>query len=493
MSEPSASKVPEGSIFKRCGCRDPKTRKPLNNDCPKLRRHSGAWSSEHGLWYLQLELPPTTAGKRRQLRCSGINTNREATDILDHARELLKLAGHDRDRRDEVAELMLDATRAGQPLPAVADVAKRMGTGQPLAEVPTLAAYLTDWLAGLTIDPNTINGYESHVRVHIVPHLGRLRIDKIRPRHVRAMLTGIKTGNAELLAKMASPDAEVRKSVAGRRPTGPNTLQRIRATLRKALNDALAEELFVGSNPATLVKTPGHRALPIVWEAERVAHWKATGKVPGPVMVWTDDMLDEFLDFAAQHDPDLYPMFRFIAYRGPRRGEACGLLDAEVRLAKNEATINNQISTIGHRTRQKPPKSRSGNRDLVFDTDTATVLTTYRARRAKQRLAAGTDWPHTGLFFVRPDGKPWHPNTITTRFKRLVRRSGLPPIRLHDLRHGAATMALNAGVDVKVVQEQLGHSTSTLTRDTYQSVSKQLHQEAADAVANRAKQRRKSA
>ena len=62
MSEPSASKVPEGSIFKRCGCRDPETRKPLNNDCPKLRRPSGAWSSDHGLWYLQLELPPTSAG-----------------------------------------------------------------------------------------------------------------------------------------------------------------------------------------------------------------------------------------------------------------------------------------------------------------------------------------------------------------------------------------------------------------------------------------------
>ena len=121
------------------------------------------------------------------------------------------------------------------------------------------------------------------------------------------------------------------------------------------------------------------------------------------------------------------------------------------------------------------------------------MLTAYRARRAKQRLAAGADWPDTGLFFVRPDGKAWHPNTVTARFRRLVRQSGLPPIRLHDLRHGAATMALNAGVDVKVVQEQLGHSTSTLTRDTYQSVSKQLHQEAADAVANRAKRRRKAA
>ncbi|WP_231929286.1 tyrosine-type recombinase/integrase [Micromonospora inositola] len=92
------------------------------------------------------------------------------------------------------------------------------------------------------------------------------------------------------------------------------------------------------------------------------------------------------------------------------------------------------------------------------------MLTAYKARRAAWRLAAGTDWPDTRLFFVRPDGEPWHPNAVTQRFRRLVKRAGLPPIRLHDLRHGAATLAPDAGVDIKVVSDQLGHSTTTLTR-----------------------------
>lgn len=61
----------------------------------------------------------------------------------------------------------------------------------------------------------------------------------------------------------------------------------------------------------------------------------------------------------------------------------------------------------------------------------------------------------------------------------------MPPVRLHDLPHSAATIALGAGIDIKVVSEQLGHSTTTLTRDTYQSVTKQMHQDAADAVAAR--------
>ncbi|WP_232072779.1 tyrosine-type recombinase/integrase [Phytohabitans flavus] len=136
------------------------------------------------------------------------------------------------------------------------------------------------------------------------------------------------------------------------------------------------------------------------------------------------------------------------------------------------------------------PKSDAGNRDLVLDDDTVKVLTAYKARRAAWKLAAGADWPDTGLFFVRPDGRAWHPNLVTQRFRRLLRKAGLPPIRPHDLRHGAATMALDAGIDIKVVSEQLGHSTTTLTLDTYTSVVKRLHHEAANAVANKIKQRR---
>jgi integrase len=142
----------------------------------------------------------------------------------------------------------------------------------------------------------------------------------------------------------------------------------------------------------------------------------------------------------------------------------------------------------------KPPKSRAGNRELILDDVTAEILRSYHARKAAQKLAAGAAWPDTGLFFVRPDGHPWHPNGVSQRFRRLVTRAALPPIRLHDLRHGAATMALDAGVDIKVVQEQLGHSTSVLTRDTYTSVVKQLHRNAANAVADKiASKRRKSA
>ncbi|MFD0975045.1 tyrosine-type recombinase/integrase [Plantactinospora endophytica] len=402
--------------------------------------------------------------------------------------------GRDRGRGVEVGNMLQYAARTRGPLPNVDDVRRRLRAGGPHTQVPTVADYLTTWLSGLQVDENTIRGYESIVRTHLIPHLGSLPLDTLRPRHLKAMFAAIAERDAEIRAARASSDPNVRASVRRTRPCGPSTRQRIRAALRKAINDALAEEIIVGvTNPAALVRTPGDRPLPIVWEPERVERWKATGEVPGPVMVWTEEHLIRFLDHAAGRDPDLHPLFHFMAYRGTRRGEACGLRDSEVRLDRREVTINNQIATHGHTVRQKAPKSRAGNRDVTFDADTAAVLTAYRARRAAQRLAAGSVWPDTGLFFVRPNGHPWHPNLVTQRFLKLVRRAGLPPIRLHDLRHGAATIALTAGIDIKVVSEQLGHTTTTLTRDTYQSVTKELHHKAADAVAERIRSRRAQA
>src|SRR2546430_9676531 len=488
--------MPDGHIYKRCGCRDPKTGKALGNACPKLRRPGGAWSPAHGLCHCQLELPHRPKERRRQVRCGRYPKQTDGANQLDHARALLDLATRDRVRALEIADLMLAANRAGQPLPDEDTIRQRLRADVPLFAAPTVEAYLTEWVATIDVDENTRRGYESHVRVHHIPHLGHLTIDKVRPRDVRTMFPAIQARNAKITAARNSDDPEVRASVQRMRPTGKATQQRIRASLRKAFNDAIAEGLITGPNPAAaaLVRVKGGRALPIVWEPERIQRWGTSGQVPGPVMVGPDHLIGEFLDYAAVHAPDLHPMFHFIAYRGPRRGEACGLLEAEVRLDKKETSIVNQITVHGTTPVQKPPKSQAGNRDLILDDDTTDVLRAYHVRKARQRLAAGPAWADTGLFFVRPDGRAWHPNSVSQRFRRLVRRARLPPIRLHDLRHRAATLALAAGVAIQGLQEQLGHSSSTLTRDTYQSVLRQLHHDAADAVAKKLSRRpRKSA
>ncbi|HEY3483519.1 MAG TPA: tyrosine-type recombinase/integrase, partial [Streptomyces sp.] len=100
-----------------------------------------------------------------------------------------------------------------------------------------------------------------------------------------------------------------------------------------------------------------------------------------------------------------------------------------------------------------------------------------------ERVAAGRDWRDTGYVFTTPGGQPLHPDYLTRRFRRLVEQSGLPPVRLHDLRHGAASLAHSAGADLKTIQEQLGHSSIVLTADTYTSVLSDKHHKTAEATA----------
>jgi len=97
---------------------------------------------------------------------------------------------------------------------------------------------------------------------------------------------------------------------------------------------------------------------------------------------------------------------------------------------------------------------------------------TTRLPRAppRWRLVNGPAWPDTGPFFVQPDGTAYHPETVSRRFEQLVADARLPPIRLHDLRHCAATYLKAAGADMNDIQETLGHSSIAITGDTYTSV-----------------------
>jgi integrase len=475
----------EGSIFKRCACRGANGKK-LGNDCPHLRRTGGSWSPTHGRWGFQLELPPTAAGDRRQLRRITFDSRDEAAKDLDKANELLAVAGDDTALAIEIADL-LKAVKSGAPLPDRDTVAKRVRAGLPATVAMTLAEYLPQWLdARRTIEPGTVRAYESHIRVHLIPHLGGIPLEKLRVEHIEAMFTAIADRNTAIEIARQSDDPEVRAAVRGVKTTGPATMQRIRATLRKALNDAIrkSNNRLIDFNPAAHVELPsGTRPKARVWTDKAVQHWRATGERPSAVMVWTPQQAGEFLDYAEDHDIVLYPLYVLILHRGLRRGEAVGLPDTAVDLDNALVTISQQMATLGYTPMVKNVKTESGNRVVSLDSFTLAALHAYHACRARWQLVSGATWPDTGFFFVQPGGQPWHPETVTWRFERLVRDAGLPPIRLHDLRHCAATFLKAAGADLKDVQELLGHSSITITGDTYTSVIAELEVERAKAEA----------
>ena len=117
---------------------------------------------------------------------------------------------------------------------------------------------------------------------------------------------------------------------------------------------------------------------------------------------------------------------------------------SNVAVSSATTSVRWQITQIGWATAQGAPKSDAGERPVALDTQTIAVLTAHRQRHDIEREQAGAAWTQTGFEFTNPDGSPLHPAAVTYTFEMLAYLAGLPPIRLHDLRHGAATLALVA-------------------------------------------------
>jgi integrase len=167
-----------------------------------------------------------------------------------------------------------------------------------------------------------------------------------------------------------------------------------------------------------------------------------------------------------------------------RRGEGCGLRLIDTHLASRTIEVLNQLVQYGWETGEDTPKTDESAATVALDEGTALALVERLVVREAERAAARDQWVESGLVFTEPDGTPLHPADVTELFQFLVRQAGLPPIRLHDLRHGTATLALAAGVEMKVVQHMLRHASETTTSKFYTSVLPEVAREAAEKTAS---------
>jgi integrase len=490
-----------GSVTRRCSCRDPKTGKSFGKACPKLANR------RHGTYSIRHELANRQDGTRREFRRSGFATSGEAAEELARVRALLAIPKRDDQASRLVISDMLEACAANkEPLPDYDEIRRRLAAGQPLNPRITVAEWLDLWLAGKKrLRVGGYNRYESDIRVHLKPHLGEIRLDRLNVQHLDRMFEAINEKNIEIQEQNAQRRAAVdelkaipwkgeanrarRKTLKiaidqmppFRRVTSVNTQRNIRATLRAALNTAIAQRLISNYNAAEHVELlPGTTAKALVWTDERVDYWTATGKKPSPVMVWTPQQTGRFLDHIAGHR--LEAMWRLIAFRGLRRGEGCGSRWIDYSRTARTLTVATQLVQDGWAVLEGPPKTSSGVRTIPLDDETVELLEAHRFRQEEEKRKWGAGWKDTGRIFTEEDGSWLHPGKITDLFERLVAEAGLPPIRLHDLRHGAATLMLAANVDIKIVAETLGHSCTHITRDIYQSVLDDLARAAAEAV-----------
>ncbi|GAA3371291.1 tyrosine-type recombinase/integrase [Streptomyces sannanensis] len=480
----------EPSYYKRCACKteavgedgqpilgpdgQPKL-KELGSDCPKLKQ------SGHGSWYFYLELEPGENGKRRRVRRGGHATK---DDAKIKAREVY-------DEANAGADVLSDET---------------------------MQQFLESWLRRKKkLARTTVHSYEEHINNYLIPHLGHIKRRDLRPRHIEAMYDALEEANGKRLTHLArieelkadaaakkaawvraetqeerrparaawiAANAALREGSKGlRKPTGPATIQRINATLSSALGSAVKKG-EMSRNWAAMVELPSaKRPRALVWTAPRIEEWKRTGARPSPVMVWTPKLTGSFLDQVA--DDRLYALWHLLVFRGLRRGEACALPWSEVDLEGGWIHINQQIVEVAYKTFGEEPKADSV-RTIPIDRDTVAALRVWKKTQAKERKEWSGDnaWTESGRVFTQEDGTGYHPDWMSRRFKRLVEVLGLPPVRLHDLRHGSATLSLLAGTDIKVVQERLGHSSRQITSDTYTSVLPELMHAEAEALSS---------
>jgi integrase len=494
--------VKNGNLIRRCRCTDPKTKKEYGASCPKLKS-----SRRHGTWSAVQELEPNQNGDRRRFRRGGFETSTKAQEELDKVRALMAIPEEDDAwGKIQISDLLENCVRDKDPVPDYDETRRRFKTGQSLNSKVTVAEWLDTWLAGRKrLRRGGATRYECDIRVHLKPHLGHLRLDKLRVHHIDSMFDAINERNIEVQEQnaqrrvvrddlKATPNkgaenrarrhwlrAQLDAMPPFRRITGLNTQPHIRDTLRAALNVAIAQQVMPAFNPAAHVELlPGTKPKALVWSDERIARWKETGEKPSPVMVWTPEQTATFLDFVEQDR--LYVLWRLIAFRGTRRGEGCGVRWEDHSAKARSLAIATQLVQDGWEVHEGAPKTDSGIRLIALDEETNQDLLSHKARQQREREAWGEGWQDTGRIFTQEDGSLLHPGKVSDLFERLVEAAGLPPIRLHDLRHVAATLMLAAGVDIKVVSETLGHSDTRITRDIYQSVLDDLARDAAEKV-----------
>lgn len=167
---------------------------------------------------------------------------------------------------------------------------------------------------------------------------------------------------------------------------------------------------------------------------------------------------------------------------GMRRGEVLGLRWCDIDFDKSQLAVRNAIVSVAYEILESSPKNHQA-RVIDLDPATTALLVRHRARQAREGEELGADYDDRDLVICAEDGKPIHPQSFSQAFDRAVSRAGVRRIRLHDLRHTHATIAVKAGVPVKVISERLGHESPAFTLKQYAHVLPGMQAEAAELIA----------
>ncbi|WP_206093763.1 site-specific integrase [Paludifilum halophilum] len=312
----------------------------------------------------------------------------------------------------------------------------------------TLADYLNRWLndyARINCSPRTLEGYEYIIEKHLIPDLGNITLDKLKPMDLQnyygnKLINGRKDGSGGL---------------------SPRSVLHHHRVLHEALEYAVRWQV-IAINPAKAATPPKPQK--------------------AQVNVLNKEEIHQLLT-ASKGTPYYEPIF-FAVNTGMRRGEIFGLRWKDINFENNIISVRQTLQRLkSEGLKFRDTTKTDGSRRTIFVSESVIdMLKKLKTKQAKNKIKAGPYYKNYDLVFAKNDGSPIDVDYFSKAFGLLIKRINLPHIRFHDLRHTHATLLLQQGEHPKVVSERLGHSTIAITMDTYSHVMPNMQKEAAQKL-----------
>lgn len=362
-----------------------------------------------GSWRLVFDLERDRTGKRRQ--------------------KVITYRGTKKDADAELSRLLADIENGGFVDPGNI----------------TVAEYLERWLGHVKIKTSakTRERYGEIVRLALVPHLGTIKLAKLRPMDIQGFYAhALKFGHKQREGGLSA-----------------RTVLHYHRILSQALKQAVKWQLLT-RNPADAVEPP---------RPERKE-----------MIVLDEDQTATLLEGA--QDTTLYIPSLLAVTTGLRRGEILALRWRDVDFDRGTLAVTQSLEETKDGLRFKQPKTKRSRRVVTLPSITIDALRRHRIEQAQLRLQLGLGRDDNGLVCSRYDGQPRSPRAFTKEFTRLVAKLDIPRTTFHGLRHSHATQLLRAGIHPKIAQERLGHSTIATTMDLYSHVTDTMQEDAAAQI-----------
>lgn len=294
--------------------------------------------------------------------------------------------------------------------------------------------------------PNTVASYEHLIRNHMKPVLGHLKLREIRAGHIQRLNEKTKDNGGTLSNR---------------------TVRYLHTLVHGSLEQAFSEGLII-ANPARAVKQPK--------------------RVTKEIKYFNQDEITQFLKLAKESHH--YTAYLLELTTGLRVSELLALRWRDIDMKEGIVKVRRgMVRVSGSGVKFLEPKTNLGKRSIGIPVEVVEVLKFHKAKRKKIKDEAGEAWigemefldgepKENDLVFHNALGKPWDANSFTKHFQKLLKDTSLEGMTFHGMRHTFATMSLQEGVDVRTIQENLGHHNAGFTLNVYANTTQKMKQEA---------------